>query len=231
MKRNGTMYKLLTGLVAAAVVAACADSSTGPVGTNGIRSSGYNVPAGGQASLISTVGSLLSSVLSPVTVVTRKTPLAQDVTASVVVTPKAGGALSIPSAGLLVVIPAGAVTSQMTITVTALKGNLVAYDFGPSGTKFAKPIQVTQTTSGTNISLLSSLLGHLHAAYFANDNQINYAKGTALVNELLTLNLGGLLGGTVEFDVSHFSGYLLANGGGDDGAQSDALRRGSGSGF
>jgi hypothetical protein len=222
MTRTRTLSRLFIAIAATVAMAACADSSTGPTR--------YSAPAAGQPD-----ASLLGSLLTPANVVTRTAPLAANITASAVVTPSGGGIVTIPAAGLTVVVPPGAVSSTMTITVTALAGNLVAYDFGPSGTKFSAPLQVTQSTSGTNISLLSVLLGNVHAAYFANDSQINFLNGTALVNDVLSLNLGALLG-TVQFNVSHFSGYLLAtglSGDSDDGGgpQNDALRRvGSGGG-
>ena len=84
-----------------------------------------------------------------------------------------GGTLSLPGAGLLVVVPPLALSSRQTITVTAVAGSNVAYEFAPHGLKFNLPLVVTQnlgvTQAGANglvnpLSLFARLLPRLDQA-------------------------------------------------------------------
>ena len=120
-----------------------------------------------------------------------------------------GGTISVPGAGLTVVVPPLAVSRSMTITVTALAGSAVAYESEPAGTKFLLPLVVTQDftntkTSGLNLSLFKG-------GYFKSATDIDPNTGTAKVSELLNLSitLAPLAG---VFTVTHFSGYLVATG-------------------
>ena len=146
--------------------------------------------------------------LLPVRGVTRATPLAKDIAVSAVIGKK-GGTISIPEAGLTLVVPAGAVSSDVRFTATALAGKLVAYDFQPHGTRFAVPLQFSQDLRKT--SLLASLTGSLllDGAYFVDSNQLNQASGTALVSELRSATVN-LLQFRASFPINHFSGYLVS---------------------
>ena len=84
-----------------------------------------------------------------VNVVTRDTPLATSQSTSAVIG-AFGGRLSLPGAGLTVVVPPFAVASPTRITVTAVAGNQVAYEFEPHGTHFLVPLVVTQSLVGTS---------------------------------------------------------------------------------
>jgi hypothetical protein len=142
-------------------------------------------------------------------VITRNTPLSQPVSTSAYIG-AFGGVLSIPSAGLTVVVPPFALTSPTRITVTALAGNQLAYEFAPHGTRFLVPLVATQSLVGT--SGQGTLLPPL-AGYFASVSDLNPLAGTALVSELLNTSLG--VGGlSATFPIFHFSGYLLASGAG-----------------
>src|SRR5215203_3992496 len=76
-------------------------------------------------------------------VVTRDTPLAATQSASATIG-ISGGQISLPGVGLTVIVPAFAVTSSTTITVTAVAGNAVAYEFAPHGLQFNVPVVVRQ---------------------------------------------------------------------------------------
>ena len=149
--------------------------------------------------------SLLGLSTTTVTALQRTTPLAKPITTSAYIG-ALGGKLAIPGAGLVVVVPPLALTSTKHITVTALAGSNVAYDFGPSGTKFLVPLVVTQdlrntqAKSGGLINPLSLFVG-----YFPDD------KNILSVTELLNLNVN-LLSQTAVFTVTHFSGYIVASG-------------------
>ena len=64
-----------------------------------------------------------------VTVATRLVPLEQELSASAVIGPE-GGTLQLPEAGLRVTVPKNAVGTDVTFTVKALPGAMLAYEFG-----------------------------------------------------------------------------------------------------
>jgi hypothetical protein len=213
MKKHRTFVKFLVGIMATAIVASCADGPSSPNAAAKVPSAqtqGYNVPAGRQASQ-SLLGSIVGALTSPVSVVTRDVPLRADITVSTEITPQNGGQIRIPEAGFTVIIPPHAVAYTQTISVTALAGNLVAYDFGPAGSTFLKPLHINQKTHGTDAGLLRGLLGGLHAGYFKNNGQLNFQNATGLVDDLLPTTLDDLLG-QADWDITHFSGYLLCTG-------------------
>jgi hypothetical protein len=122
-----------------------------------------------------------------------------------------GGTIAIPSAGLTVVVPALALTSTKTITVTALAGNKVAYEFAPHGLTFTVPLVMTQNLSNTQaqtgglVNPLNLILG-----YFPNSANVTS------VTELLSVSVN-LQSQLAVSTLWHFSGYIFAGGrGGDD---------------
>ena len=146
--------------------------------------------------------------LTPVRGVTRSTALATDISVSAVIG-KSGGTLSIPAAGLTLVVPAGAVNANTKFTATALAGRLVAYEFEPHGTTFAVPLQFSQDLTKTN--LLGTLTGSvlMKGAYFTSKDNLNTTLGVGLVNELIPATTD-LLNFRVRFPIKHFSGYLVS---------------------
>ena len=143
-----------------------------------------------------------------VVVLQRAVPLRTSISATAVIG-SAGGTLSLPEAGLTVSVPAGAVSYPTAFTVTALAGRPIAYEFGPHGTKFAKPLTMTQDLRVTGLSERLVSYMHFHAGYFgARTNLINNLL-RAIVSELLpaTTDADDMV---VRFNVSHFSGYLVA---------------------
>jgi hypothetical protein len=156
-------------------------------------------------------------LLGPTTVkvVTRNTPLANPISASTTVG-LLGGQINLPGAGLRVVIPALSVKAGTKITVTAVPGNQLAYEFQPHGIRFLVPLLVTQNLQNTSAAnsggLLNTVLsGGLFAGYFSSVSDLNQNAGTALVSELLGVALN-LSSKTATFPVFHFSGYLVAMG-------------------
>jgi hypothetical protein len=136
----------------------------------------------------------------------RSSPLANDITVSQTIG-YAGGTLSIPAAGVTVVVPAGALSSSTLITMTARKGSLVAYDFAPHGITFAKPLVFTQKLQGTNASLLTAPF--LQLGYYSDPSLLTAVGG--LVSELLGGNVN-LLTWTFTGNIKHFSGYMVGMG-------------------
>ena len=158
-------------------------------------------PGAPNASLLTAITSLLS-----VDGLQRTTPLAAPITVSKAIGSE-GGTLSIPQAGVTVVVPRGALTQPTTITMTARAGSLVAYDFAPHGVTFAKPLVFTQQLKGTNASLLTAPF--LRLGYYADANLLTKTGG--LVSQLLggTLNT---LTWTFTAPIPHFSGYIVTSG-------------------
>jgi hypothetical protein len=190
---------LLTSVFVAAIAAACVstDTPTSPSGPAG--SSPLTEPTAASASLLG-LGNPIE-----VTPLLRNAPLSQSLSASATVGPL-GGTLSLPGAGLLVVIPPLALSSRQTITVTAVAGSNVEYEFAPHGLKFNLPLVVTQnlgvTQAGAN-GLVNPL--SLFAGYFPDST-----KPTS-ITESLNVNVN-LLNQVATFTVWHFSGYILASG-------------------
>lgn len=177
-----------------AVAAACV-SSDNPV-------SPPSAPVQPAASSTNLLGLGGSTIVTPLL---RNAPLSQSLSASAKVGPL-GGTLSIPGAGLLVVVPPLALSSTQTITVTAVAGSNVAYEFAPHGLKFNVPLVVTQDLSGTQAGkggLVNPL--SLFAGYYPDSTKITS------ITESLNVNLN-LLNQVATFTVWHFSGYILASG-------------------
>lgn len=143
-----------------------------------------------------------------VVVLQRATPLPSNITATKVIG-SGGGTLSVPGAGLTVNVPAGAVSYPTTFTVTALAGRPVAYEFGPHGAKFAKPLTMTQDLRVTYLNQASLSYLHFHAGYFTSSTNLIDSLLRAVVSELLPASASAD-DMVVRFNVSHFSGYLVA---------------------
>jgi len=186
----------LSATITAALLAyGCAnDSVTAPASTP------VAAPAGASPSLL---GSLLGQTTT-VTPLLRKTPIT-SVTASATIGPL-GGVLALPSAGLTVVVPPLAVTKATKMSVTAVAGSSVAYEFEPHGIKFTVPLVATQSLKGTQAQSGGSINPlSLFAGYFPDSKQITS------VSELLNLDVN-VLGQTSVLTIWHFSGYIIATG-------------------
>lgn len=148
----------------------------------------------------------LLSQPTKVNVLQRKTALANPITTSKVIG-ILGGTLSLSGAGLTVIVPPGAVLSPTTISVTALAGSNVAYEFSPHGTQFLVPLVATQNLLVTQTSGLNLL--NFFAGYYQSPADLG--SGTATITEALNINIG-LLNTIAVFNINHFSGYLIASG-------------------
>ena len=200
----GRPVRRLLALTSVALVTACsADMPSAP------RSAPSDAPnASLLGGVIGVVGSVVTVLTEPLLAptITRRSPIAAEKVVAVI--GRAGGTITLPNAGLTVVVPYGAVSSATTFTVSAPAGTAVLYEFAPHGTKFAVPLKVTQDLSRTTYSLLSGLT--LKAGYY-QDGSANPSNNTALVTEILPVTLSSLLG-RATFSVSHFSGYMMSTG-------------------
>ena len=147
-------------------------------------------------------------------VLKRLTPLAADISVSATIG-AAGGEIKINEAGGKIDIPAGALSAPTLITMTALKGPNVAYDFQPHGLTFAQPVKIQQSIAGTWAASYPKLLKGMHGSYYGQasldsafldvgkffakvqENQIGYFEANA---------------SQIKFYINHFSGYLVSCG-------------------
>lgn len=185
----------LVAMVAVAVFAvACA--TEGP--TTPAFDAGHTGPA----------RTVLGNTSITVTTLQRATPLASPISVSKTIGPL-GGSIAIPAAGLSVTVPPLAVAKATTITVTALAGRAVAYEFAPHGLRFTLPLVAVQDLSKTNTAGLD--LSLLTAGYFLNSTDIDSSTETAKVSELFNVN-ATLSPLAAVWSIPHFSGYLVATG-------------------
>ena len=184
-------------LILSVAIAACGgDRATGvsPVGT-GIR------PVG-----VALKKMKLKTLPDTVTVATRLAPLAADVSVAKVIG-SAGGTLELPEAGLKVTVPRNAVSSNVTFTVTALHGSLLAYEFGPHGTTFSTPLKIEQDIKNVLLPANESAM----AGYFPDQDDLLVDDIVGTIEEKLPAEMD-IVGSKIRFDVYHFSGYLIATG-------------------
>ncbi|MGV3709064.1 MAG: hypothetical protein ACO1Q7_09490 [Gemmatimonas sp.] len=193
-------------LAAVSFLAACSADSPAPLAPELQRSNALNTTA------VTGSGQLVSDLVSglvPAKALRRTTPVATQITRSVKITKAIGGAIDIPETGLRIEIPAGAIPRDtMTITVTALAGRSVAYDFQPHGTTFLKPLAFRQSLTKTTW-FQAILKPTLSGGYFANTAQVDPTTGIALLNEVLPLTI---LNNEARFNIFHFSGYMVSGG-------------------
>ena len=155
------------------------------------------------AGLISDLGGVLKNTLSTVNVLTRLPlnllgPSKVDKTIG-----KAGGVIEMPAHGLRFVVPAGALDKDVKITITALRGNVVAYEFAPHGLTFKVPARFEQNLGLTLVLPWQKLGG----GYFKTDSQVDVNAKKALIDETLNAKKSN---GWLTFPVRHFSGYLVS---------------------
>jgi hypothetical protein len=191
MKPTATLIGMLA---AAALLAGCADDPpTAPAAAG--PSLGYQLPL---------------PIPRVVQVATRVAPLPDGVEASAWIGPR-GGTLAVPEAGLIVVVPRGAVSTSTLFAARALPGSMVAYEFEPHGATFAEPVRIQQQFAGPHAVDLSGGMSSFEGGYFPDAALLDATANQALVSELLPATVDPA-NHYVFFTVHHFSGYLLASG-------------------
>ena len=126
---------------------------------------------------------------------------------------QSGGRITIPETGFTMDIPAGALASPLTITITA-DDKYVAYKMEPTGTQFRKDVTVTQSLRNTTIAGLP-LRTSIYAAYIADDNVKLSGKVPVLEIEPSTTIFSPsnkLVPDAQVWIIRHFSRYMLASG-------------------
>jgi hypothetical protein len=189
MLRPRTLFRGIL-ISAAAFTLACGDSATSatPLGDSTIPSVGS--------------GPRRSPHGNQVAVAHRLSPLAEDEVVTHTIGPL-GGAIHLPEAGLVVVVPPFAVSAPTTITVVAPAGDLVGYHFLPEGLVFRAPLLAAQNLLLTDAPAALLQGSHPVAAYVRGDE----FRPVMQALELLPLDVTGALG---TFSIHHFSGYVIA---------------------
>jgi ZU5 domain-containing protein len=120
-----------------------------------------------------------------------------------------GGTLAIPAAGVTLTVPAGALLAPVKITMTALDGDAIAYEFAPHGLVFLKPLTLTQTLETTKEKGKKGDRSSdpVELGYFALPAQVN-----SVLTELEELRGGTETATTFSSSIWHFSGYMLGCG-------------------
>ena len=139
----------------------------------------------------------------------RGSVLAEPVTVSAVIGSE-GGTIEMPQTGLTVVVPRGAVEEELTFTITTVPGDMLAYEFGPHGTEFRKPLRMTQRLDLTGWASVGRP-GRMEAGYFESAEDLDVEEGEIRVKSFLPVIVDPGMQ-TARFKVKHFSGYMLSTG-------------------
>jgi hypothetical protein len=139
----------------------------------------------------------------------RTKPLRQPLVASAVIGPR-GGRIQLERAGFQIEFPRGAVPVPTRITVTALPGSNVAYEFQPHGIVFNRPATIRQALRHTLAWKNPVLAAQLQGSYFERlivDPSETFARSLEPRQGRLKDSRGAL-----EFTIEHFSGYMVSTG-------------------
>lgn len=147
----------------------------------------------------------------------RRRPLARAITVTRVISNDDGGTIQISEADFQLEIPKGALgVPSMTISVTALPGAAVAYEFEPHGVQFAAPLSFVQQLTHTNLHSVTLPAGfeqEISGTYFSDGSLIDPATGIAVVSESTPAEVSGsITDGRLVFPIWHFSGYMASTG-------------------
>jgi len=206
---------LLAVGVAAVALVACVDTATSPA-------TKFSPSARGpEFARIRATDSLLQVtdiVFSDTALVLKRlTPLDSNISVSAVIGPN-GGSIKVNAAGGKIDVPAGALKDTVTITMTALAGPNVAYEFQPHGITFAQPVKVQQDLRATWASVYPQLLGTAHGGYYDRSLDSSFVDPGKLFAVLKEHELGYLETNATQlkFYINHFSGYLVTCGRADN---------------
>ena len=163
----------------------------------------------------------------------RHEPLLTDVSTSQVIGVE-GGEIVIPTAGVSLVVPALALSADTQITVTALAGDAVAFEFAPHGLQFLVPAAIRVRVEGTEAEdELEDLLEDTSSGHDRDDDEedlddLDSGSFVVPLNSFIGVYFEGdpslgvvepleridtfLQDGHIVFPIQHFSGYVTASG-------------------
>lgn len=142
-----------------------------------------------------------------VTVLTRRSALNRDYLVAGNIG-RAGGSLRIEEAGVTITFPRNAVSPKTRITMRALAGRAVAYEFEPHGLDFAVSPTIEQDLDKTN--WWHVVRGNVEGAYFADPASLDRELAEADADQFFVTRAEGEK--TLSFSIPHFSGYLVSSG-------------------
>lgn len=208
MHRSSRFNVLLVAVAVLAGACSAADAPLQPkLSPSGFKPSMARVRATDSSMALTDI-----SYSDTATLLKRTTPLATDLTVTALIG-STGGSLQIDAAGVKVDIPPHALSAPTQITMTARKGDNVAYEFGPHGTVFAAPVKVTQDLSVTAAYNDAARQAGMHAAYFDTSLDSAFTDATKQHAHIKENQLSYKESATqIRFYVGHFSGYLVSMG-------------------
>lgn len=189
------LARVLGAVAVAAAVAACSmETATSPVSDVG----------GERAADILPGGERLARGLA------HTKPITGPLTASARFTAK-GGTLVIRELGVTLTVPANALPRDtMTITMTALPGAMVVYEFAPHGTVFRTPLILSHKLKGTKYDPTKD--GRF-GGHFTDRNKVDNLKRLVRIRESVTPFIAN---GSFNFTIGHFSGWMVSTGFADE---------------
>lgn len=184
------------GLLTLTAIVACSD--------------GQNPASPGFAPDLAPVRPFFSNEPAPgMSVIKRDVPLEADVSQTRVVNSRQGKHFEV--GGIRVFIPRHAVDQEVEITVTALAGEDVVWEFSPHGLHFNEPVKIEVEILGTSAahlqdSMADGALSDAIGVYFEGE------AGSADPLENFDGYFNNQPAGTdlIWFETDHFSGYALA---------------------
>jgi len=206
---------LLAVGVAAVALVACVDTATSPATKFSPSARG---PEFARIRATDSLMQVTDIVFSDTALVLKRlTPLDSNISVSAVIGPN-GGSIKVNAAGGKIDVPAGALKDTVTITMTALAGPNVAYEFQPHGITFAQPVKVQQDLRATWASVYPQLLGTAHGGYYDRSLDSSFVDPGKLFAVLKEHELGYLETNATQlkFYINHFSGYLVTCGRADN---------------
>lgn len=141
-------------------------------------------------------------------------PLKGAVTVTKSIGPK-GGVIGIKKLGVRIYFPKGAVSKKTKITVKALGGSVVGFEFGPHGLTFAVPVEI-------RIDVDSPLLADFDFDFDFNGDDSAFTLSGLVGIYFLGDPVTGVIpletlpirwdGDDLVLEILHFSGYAVASG-------------------
>ena len=123
-------------------------------------------------------------------------PLAEDITVAATCDPSQDCVLHIAEVNAYLTVPIDALSVPMTITMTALAGTDVNFEFQPHGTQFNRTVKVKVDAANTNVA---SGQKTVYVKYWEYDP----------TNVIETFE-AKVFRGHIHFETDHFSGYAIA---------------------
>ena len=212
--RHDRRFLFVLGAVAAGLVA-CVDTATSPATKFSPSMRGPEFTSIKATDSLMRVTEVVFS--DTALVLKRLTPLAADISVTAVIGPE-GGSIKINEAGGKIDIPTGALIEPTTITMTALAGANVAYQFQPHGLTFAQPVKIQQDLRTTWASVYPKLVDMAHGGYYEQPLDSTWVDPGKLFTVVKEHELGypESNGTQLKFYVGHFSGYIVICGRGED---------------